>query len=59
MQVTITINGEQVTREIEPQVRAMLAEGIGRNACAIARALGIYSTSPVRAVLGRMERMAA
>lgn len=50
---------DALTREIEPQVRAMLAEGIGRNASAIARALGIYSASPVRAVLGRMERMAA
>lgn len=48
-----------LTREIEPQVRAMLAEGVGRNACAIARALGIYSSRPVQAVLVRMERMAA
>ncbi|MFZ2995931.1 hypothetical protein [Sphingobium sp.] len=47
---------DAVVREIAPQVRAMLAEGAPRNACAIARALGIYSRNPVQAVL---ERMAA
>ena len=43
-------------REIEPQVRSMLAEGAPRNASRLARALGLYSSNPVQVVL---ERMAA
>jgi hypothetical protein len=45
-----------VVREIEPQVRSLLAEGAERNARKLARMLGIYSSNPVQAVL---ERMAA
>lgn len=43
-------------REIEPQVRSLLAEGAERNACKLARTLGIYSRNPVQKVL---ERLAA
>ena len=46
----------QLVREIEPQVRAMLAEGHERSPTRIARALGLYSHNPVAKVL---ERLAA
>ena len=45
-----------VVREIEPQVRSLLAEGAERNARKLARMLGVYSRNPVQAVL---ERIAA
>lgn len=45
-----------VVREIEPQVRELLAEGHARNAARIARTLGLYSHNPVVRVL---ERLAA
>jgi len=43
-------------REIEPQVRSLIAEGMERNAHKIARTLGLYDRYPVAVVL---ERMAA
>ena len=45
-----------VVREIEPQVRELLAEGHDRSAARIARTLGLYSHNPVVRVL---ERLAA
>lgn len=45
-----------VVREIEPQVRELLAEGHARSAARIARTLGLYSHNPVVRVL---ERLAA
>ncbi|WP_257554119.1 hypothetical protein [Sphingobium sp. CFD-2] len=45
-----------VVREIEPQVRELLAEGHARSAAGIARTLGLYSHNPVARVL---ERLAA
>ena len=45
-----------VVREIEPQVRELLAEGHARSAAVIARTLGLYSHNPVVRVL---ERLAA
>ena len=45
-----------VVREIEPQVRELLAEGHARSAAGIARTLGLYSHNPVVRVL---ERLAA
>lgn len=43
-------------RDIAPQVRALIAEGMRPSAGAIARTLGVYGEGPVRLVL---ERMAA
>ncbi|ETI63004.1 hypothetical protein C100_14925 [Sphingobium sp. C100] len=40
-------------REIAPQVRAMLAEGM-RNGAAIARELGLYSAEPVHHLMRRL-----
>ncbi|KFG90751.1 hypothetical protein BV98_001463 [Sphingobium herbicidovorans NBRC 16415] len=45
-----------VVREIEPQVRELLAEGHARSAARLARTLGLYSHNPVVRVL---ERLAA
>lgn len=45
-----------VVREIEPQVRELLAEGHARSAARLARTLGLYSHNPVTRVL---ERLAA
>lgn len=41
-------------REILPQVREMLAEGLPRNGNAIARDLGLYSAAPVYQLLRRL-----
>lgn len=48
-----------IARDIAPQVRSMLAEGMRPSATAIARQLGIYSPYPVQRVLRQIERMAA
>lgn len=45
-----------LVRELEPEVRSLLAEGVRPHATRIARMLGVYDAGPVRLVL---ERLAA
>jgi hypothetical protein len=48
-----------LSREIAPQLRSMIAEGVPMSAPAMARTLGVYSVEPVRRALREIGRMAA